>query len=276
MPVDSIGQLLSWKPEKQISIIEDGILLPETRLIIFGQAKSWKSMLSLYTAFSIANGTPWFGYKTTKAVPIKYQVELPKAIDRERVAKFAKNVGEYSPDIFFRTPRERVKLDTSMGKMAIAKDIEEVQARCPSQHIVLILDPLYKLMAGHISDEYDVKKFQDNVDEIKDKYHISLVLIHHSRLTRVDAGGDVVDLGAEEAMGSSYWNNWCDTMIRLKVTNPFTGANEVGVSFSLTRNAQTILQDFEVRWDRSTLQPCIIRQAALELGEPTIRDLKEE
>lgn len=276
MSIESIQQLLSWSPKKQDSIIEGGILLPETRLMIFGQAKAWKSMLSLYTAFALANGLNWFDYKTTKAVPLKYQIELPKAIDRDRVAKFAKGVNSYPSNMFFKTPQERIKLDTSWGMASLNKDIEEIKRRCPDHHIVLILDPLYKLMAGHISDEYDVKKFQDNMDELKDKHHLSIIIIHHSRLTRVDSSGDVVDLGAEEAMGSSYWNNWVDTMIRVKLLNPFTGSNEVEVTFPLVRNAQTILQDFTVRWDRSNLQPTIIKRAQMEVGEPSIRDLKEE
>lgn len=274
--IENIQQLLSWQPENRDSIIDGGILLPETRLMIFGQAKAWKSMLSLYTAFTIANGLNWFDYKTTKSVILKYQVELPKAIDRNRVAKFAKGVNSYPSNIFFKTPEDRIKLDTSWGLNSISKDIEELKRRCPDQHIVLILDPLYKLMAGHISDEYDVKKFQDNLDELKDKHHLSIIIIHHSRLTRVDSGGEVVDLGAEEIMGSSYWNNWCDTMIRVKLLNPFTGSNEVAVSFSLYRNSETELQDFTVRWDRSNLQPTIIKRAQLEVDEPSIRGLKED
>lgn len=276
MPIDNIQQLISWQPQKQDAIIEEGILLPETRLMIFGQAKAWKSMLSLHTAFCLANGASWFGYSTAKAVPLKCQVELPKAIDRDRVAKYAKGANSYPPNVFFKTPQERMKLDTSFGIASINKDIEEVKRRSPGLHLVLILDPLYKLISGHISDEYDVKKFQDNLDESKEKYHYSVIIIHHSRLTRVDSSGIIVDLGAEEAMGSSYWNNWCDTMIRVKLLNPYTGSNLVEVSFELVRNAQTILPSFQVHWDRSNLQPTVTKRAQVELGEPSIRELQEE
>lgn len=276
MSIDNLQQLISWQPEHQNAIIEGGILLPETRLMIFGQAKAWKSMLSLYTAFTIANGADWFGYKTSKATTLKYQAELPKAIDRDRVIKYAKGANSYPPNVFFKTVYERIKLDTSWGIASLNKDIEDVKRRSPDSHLVLILDPLYMLMAGHISDEYDVKKFQDNLNESKSKYHYSIIIIHHSRLTRVDSSGTIVDLGAEEVMGSSYWNNWCDTMIRVKLLDPFTEKRNVEVSFELYRNAQTLLSNFQVRWERSNLQPTVTKRAQAELGEPSIRGLEEE
>ena len=276
MPIDSLQQLLTWQPEKRASIIEDGILLPETRLMIFGQAKAWKSMLSLHTSFVLANGLSWFGYKTVKATSFKIQNELPKAIDRDRAEKYAKGANSYPPNVFFKTPSERIKLDTSWGIASLNKDIEEVKSRSPGSNLVLILDPLYKLIAGHISDEYDVKKFQDNIDESKTKYHYSVIIIHHSRLTRTDASGVIVDLGAEEVMGSSYWNNWCDTMIRVKLLDPFTEKRNVEVSFELTRNAQIELPSFQIRWDRSNLQPTVTKRAQIEIGEPSVRGLKED
>lgn len=277
MPIDSIQQLLAWQPEKQNAIIEEGILLPETTFMIFGQAGAWKSMLSLHTAFAIANGLSWFGYKTAKAATLKYQAELPKAIDRDRVAKYARGANSYPSNVFFKTVYERVKLDTSWGIASFNKDVQEVKTRCPDSHLVVILDPLYMLMAGHISDEYDVKKFQDNIKESKTKLQYSIIIIHHSRLTRVDSSGSVVDLGAEEVMGSSYWNNWCDTMVRVKLLNPYSGSDRIEISFDKVRNAQTILPGFQVRWDRSNLQPTVTSRAAVDTGgEPSIRGLKED
>lgn len=275
MTIDSVQQLISWQPEKRGSIIEEGILLPETRLMIFGQAKAWKSMLSLHTAFVLADGTDWFGFKTTKAATFKYQAELPKAIDRDRVAKYARGVNSYPPNIFFKTVQERVKLDTSWGIASFNKDVEEVKSRCPNQPLVVILDPLYKLLAGHISDEYDVKKLQDNIDESKAKYGYSIIIIHHSRLTRVDSSGAIIDLGAEESMGSSYFNNWCDTMIRVKLLDPFTEKRNVEVSFELVRNAQTLLPNFRLQWSRTDLQPTVTKRIQMEFAEPSIRELTD-
>jgi len=204
-----------------------------------------------------------------KCLAFKYQVEIPKALDRTRVAKYANGVNSYPPNVMFKTATY-VKIDSTYGQRELDKDLQIVQQRVPNQHMVLILDPVYMLMAGHISDEYDVKKFQSNLDELKAKYSMSIILIHHSRLTRVDTSGNVIDLGPEEAMGSSYWNNWLDTMIRVKVLNPHTGGNRVEVSFELTRNAEAQLPSFQVEWSRANLQPKVIKRSIVELDEPTI------
>lgn len=275
MVIDNIHQLLNWEPPQRESVIEEGILLPETRMMIFGQAKAWKSMLSLHTAFILADGLEWFGFKTTKTATFKYQIELPKAIDKERVQKYARSAQSYPQNIFFKTPTERVKLDTTWGRDSLTKDIQEIKKRCPDYHLVVILDPLYKLMSGHISDPNDVLKFQDNVDEVRAKEHVSFIIIHHSRLTRVDTSGGIIDLGSEEAMGSSYWNNWCDTMIRVKLLNPYAGADRVEMSFELTRNAHTILPKFFIHWSRATLQPKITKQTK-EYEDISIKDGGEE
>jgi len=276
LTIENIHQLLAWQPEHRESIIEEGILLPNTVTMVFGQPKAWKTMLSLHTAFTIATGSTWFGFKTAKSATFKYQAELPKAIDRNRVEKYSKGADSYPDNIFFKTPQERVKLDTSWGAAYLNKDVAEVKSRCPNQHLVLILDPLYKFLAGHISDEYDVKRFQDNLDEIKLKQNISIIIIHHSHKTRIDASGNIVDLGPEEAMGSSYFNNWCDTMMRARLLNPYTGSNIVEVTFELTRNAESVLPFFQVRWDRATLQPTVIKRGSVELtDEPTVKGLIE-
>lgn len=273
MPIENIHQLIAWRPPRQDPIIEAGILLPETRCFIFGAAKTWKSMLSQYTAFAIASGNDWFGYSTQTTTVLKYQAELPKAIDRDRVIKFARAADLYPDNLFFNTPEDRVKLDTSWGIQGLQRDIEAVMNRCPDTRLVVILDPLYRLVAGHISDEYDVKKFQDNLDDLKNKLKFSIILIHHSRLTKTDSAGEVVDLGAEETMGSSYWNNWCDTMLRTKLLNPFTTKDKVEINFFLTRNSQHIVPDIEVQWNRLNLQPNIVKTHKMETEDITVQGL---
>ncbi|KKL95769.1 hypothetical protein LCGC14_1851240, partial [marine sediment metagenome] len=198
----------------------------------------------------------------------------PKAIDRDRVMGYAKGINSYPPNVFFETPTDRVKLDTSYGIMTLEKSIVEVLSRSPDQHLILILDPVYKLMAGHISDEYDVKKFQDNVDMLLQKYPMTVILIHHSRLSKHDAEGNIIDGGAEDVMGSSYWNNWVDTLVRVKLTNPHTGADEVSVQFELTRNAYTFLPSFDIKWSRGNLQPKITRIHKLDFDDISTKRLE--
>ena len=259
--IDTIDDLINWKPPYIESIIEEGILKAGTGMIIFGEAKAWKSMLSLHTAFCIANGSDWFGYKTKQAVVFKYQSELPKYIDRERVIKY---MNSHRPDnILFKT-NPYISIDSSYGKKSIEDDIKVIHTRFPNQHIVLILDPVYLMIAGHVSDEYDVKRFLQNINEIKSTHNLSVIMIHHSHKTKIDSSGNLIDLGAEEIMGSSYFNNWADTMVRVKLLNPTVGSDLVEVSFGLARHAQKLLPPFQISWSRDTLHPTITKKSNID------------
>jgi len=244
-------------------------------MMLFGAAGTWKTMNVLHLAYNIAQGTPWFGFQTMPATVLCHQVELPKLLHQERFKKYKRGNKVTSPNVFFMTPEDDILLDTTYGLGELTKNIEEIQRRAhnPKLPLVIILDPLYLYLAGHISDEYDVRKFQRNINSLRRKYHATFIIIHHARLTRTDAGGQVVDLGAEEIMGSSYWNNWLDTILRVKLINPFSGSNIVYMEWGKTRNAQNFLAGFKVKWHRDSLVPEIIDRDIIEDDDPTIREL---
>jgi len=274
--IDNENQLLQWKPPVSPSeIIGDGILFPGTTMMLFGAAGAWKTINTLHLVYCIASGKPWFGFETSPATVLSHQVELPKFLFRERFIKYKYGNQMTSPNIFFLTPSDDVLLDTTFGLGELAKTIEEVQRRAhnPQLPLVIALDPLMLYMSGHISDEYDVKKFQRNVNSLRRQYNITIIIVHHARLMRTDSAGGVIDLGAEEIMGSSYWNNWLDTIVRLKVTNPFHGSDTIHFDFGKTRNAQRFLPGFTVRWKRDTLVPELLSKDLMDEEEPTIRGL---
>jgi RecA-family ATPase len=272
LPVDSLDELLDWKPTRQRQIISDGILLPETSLMIFGGAKSWKSMLSLHLMYCLSSGKDWFGFHTSKCSTLRYQVELPKAVERDRVEKFMSSNGSRPLNMYFETSPYS-KIDTGYGKQALEKSIKDAQERSPENHLVLILDPVYLLITGHISDDYDVKKLLDNINWLKAKYHFSVVLLHHTHKTRVNNAGEVIDLGSEEVMGSSLFNDWIDTMVRVSLTNPNTGKNKVRLTFELSRHAQKMLPTFNIEWDRATLHPKTLKREIITEEDVSIRNL---
>lgn len=266
---DTLDELMAWQPPEQKFIIDSGILHPETRLLIFGPAKrAWKSNLALHTAFCLAEGSEWFGFQTTPCLPFIVQTELPKALYKKRVQTYISHRRPLSHRVIFKTIH-RLKLDTPWGADVLEKDIALAQARFPNNHIVLILDPLYKLMAGHITDDYDVKKFQDNIDELKDKYKISIILIHHTRLTRLDARGYETDLGAEEMFGSSMFNNWCDTACKISPRTKYDDG-KVKLTFELVRHAESILPSLDIQWSRLTLQPTVTARGPIDLDSEEI------
>ncbi len=278
MSIDSAKQLLAWKPPYLGNpFIADGILLPETRMIIFGEAGSWKSNLALHTMFSISQGKEWMGYKTQPAVVLKVQAELPKYIDRERLVVYGASAGLLPDNIFFKTVGdtiggdERVKLDTTFGMQALAKYIEEVQARNPSAQLVVLLDPLKDVMAGKITDEYDVRKFQDNLNSLISKYHFAVIIFHHSRKRQAAGNGEgYLDGGGEESLGSIHWKNWCDTMLRSVIINPYSGSDIIEYRWEKHRNARKYLKSFKAQWSRGTLLPTILVEEAVDVEDISI------
>lgn len=274
MPVESLQQLLDWQPSQQPYIIDSGILLPETRLIFFGSPKSWKSIQSIHTGFHIATGTNWFGHKVSKSAVLIHQTELPKSVFRNRVFKYAASFPLKPDNLFFETSPFS-KLDTSYGLAAIEKSIVEAQSRAPGQHLVLILDPAYKLMAGNIADEQDTKRFTDNIDTLRTRYYLTVIIVHHSRKIHLDSSGGIIDLGSEDMYGGEL-QKWCDTAIQSKLLNPYTGGDRVRISFDLTRNAETVLNNFEVKWSRQTLQPEITKVITPEPDEPATPTVRLE
>lgn len=275
MSIDNLIQLRQWQPPyRPDALIEDGILLPGTTMMLFGAAGSWKTMSSVHLACCLARGEPWFSYKTTTATVLMHQAELPKFQAKERALKYIDNNHKSSSNLFFYTSEDNMFLDTTYGIKELEKQIDEVKRRADQDlPIVVILDPLKHYMKGHISDEYDVSAFQRNIDPIRKKKNITFVIVHHARLTSTDNAGQVIDLGAEELMGSSYWNNWLDTIMRLKVTNPFAGSDTIQMSFGKHRNAQNFHPSFTVKWKRSTLEPEIVQRDIIEDEEPSVRNL---
>lgn len=282
--LQSIHQLIEWEPPKVEPLIENGILEPESCMLQYGEAKSWKTMNSYYTMWCLANGTPWYGFKTTKCAVLRIQAELPQRQERKRVMKFASGVrfsngGDdtklaYPSNIYFRTEMY-LQTDTSFGISVLEADINRVKSRHPDLPLVVVLDPLYLMISGKIRDEYDVKKFLDNINLMRQKHKAAFILIHHTRLSHKDILGNTIEDGAESLMGSSYFNNWVDIAVESRLLNPRSGADRVRIAFYLTRNAESQLPELEVKWSRRNLQPTVEVSKMVEDDEYT-RDITED
>lgn len=256
MPYESLKDLMAWQPPLQDYVVDSGVLPSLTSMIIFGPPKSWKTMLSRHLAFCVAEGRDWFGFKTKPSIVYLNQVELSRSVNRKGMVKYANGAESYPSNLFI-SKDNYLKLDTSFGKALLDKDMKELRAKFPEHEIVLILDPLYKLMVGKLSDDTDIRRFLDAVDEVKWKHKLTIVIVHHSHKMRYDDKGIMIEGGAEEAFGSNMLQAWADTMIRLRVNNKLEGGNGVDVSFELTRHAEDELQPFSILWDRSNLQPTL-------------------
>ena len=277
MTIETVSELRAWQSPNTPYVIDSGILPAGSRMIIFGESKSWKSNLANHLGYCISTGTPWLGFKTNKCLVLIYQAELPKAVYQKRTVKFLdhceRSTNGNRPMMLFKTV-DYVKLDSTYGAASLEKDIKEIESRFPDYHIVIIIDPLYKVVAGRIADEYDMRKFFDNVDHIKNEHDLSEIIIHHSRLTQMTSDGKAIDMGAEDVLGSSMLNNWCDTMIKIKLLNPPPkAADTISLTVALSRHAESILPSFKLKWSRLTMQPEILDRSIASEDDMSVRDL---
>lgn len=251
----TLQEFMEWVPPDVQPLISGDILYPETNMIMFGAAKTWKSSIAYNMAKSLVTGTEWIGHRTQQCVVFFVQAEMPLGVQRKRLGKA---YSDYYTDALFKSSKfymkfdKTIKIDTTYGQQKLAKDLAEIRKQHPKEQMVVVLDPLYKMMTGKISDEYDMRKFTSGIEELAAKFRFACVLIHHKRLTRVDNAGQIVDLGAEEMLGSSILNDWCDTAIGVRIPDS-ADPDIITMSFPLTRHAEEIQHPMKIKIERSTL-----------------------
>jgi RecA-family ATPase len=285
----TIQDLSHWKPPSVTRIIGSGILNTGTRLLIFGDEGSWKSILSIHTAHSIATGSYWLGWSTQQCNVLKIQVELPMYSDRERTLKYCSShekifyhknlvgcktdsdianlkslahVAAYPPNIINRT-ENFIHFDESFGIASLDKNIRACISSLPFRPLVIIFDPLYMVMGGDINKEVDMKKFLDNINIMLTKYEkegcqLAAIIIHHNRKDHTDAQGQAINMGSQDATGSRALSRWADTIIRLDLDK--TNSRRVKFHFTKHRNAENDLPDLELKWHRETLHPQVVKR----------------
>jgi len=244
MKPESLGEFLAWKPPYIEQVIGNGILIPQGKAIIFGPYKSWKSMTAIDLAFRLATGSPWLGFDTTLSTVLIIQLEIPKAAYQKRVNKYIFG-NKLSPmNNLFLLTTQQLKLDKGWGIALLEQWIAEVKPQ------VIIVDPIFKVVSGRLTDEYDVRQFTDRMDEIIEKHKVSLILIHHEGKDII-VEGERFDRGADASFGSAVFGWWCDTAIELRTISP--GSNIVTISFPLLRLAEDEIKPIVVEVNRSNL-----------------------
>jgi len=235
------AELRLWQPPIQPYIIDGGILVPETKMVLFGKYATWKSMVTIHTAYTVANGKSWFGYKTNAASTYIVQSEIPQFQNKERVTKYITGNELDSPYVWHAW-EPYTKLDKGFGLAELEKELERTKAK------LLIIDPLYKFISGRLSDEYDIRQLLDRLDMLIPKYHITIIVVHHPRKSILVEGVEI-DMGGDDIYGA-YLQNWADTI--LKITSKMDA--EITLHFSKTRHAQVETpKDFNVKIDRDRL-----------------------
>ena len=172
-------------------IIDNGILLDGTILIIVGPAKSKKTFLTQNLGLSIAMGNDFAGFKITKPKKVLYYLaEGGYFPNRERLRKMAENISPDNTENFLIAFPPYMLINHKENYDEICKTIKELDAE------VVIFDPLIRF---HDVDENSATGMSEVFGKIKqliEKLGISVILVHHTGKVQSKGGrGSSVIIG---------------------------------------------------------------------------------
>jgi RecA-family ATPase len=237
----SLAEFLLWKPPARNTVLNAGLMYEGSKVILYGKYKSMKSMLASRFMLACSTGTDWLGFHTPQeGLKVLYlQLEVPEAMLQERflVMTGGEEYGVLEDPMIW--TEAFLKLDTDSGFKALEEALVEHKPN------VLVIDPLYKLLSGNISEQHHIGTLLDNLDKLIAVHRISLMIISHSRKPGTDKTTD--NWGSDDLLGSVLLSAWPDSVIKVERKK----GGGLTVSFDVVRHAKTQIQpiDLEVTDD---------------------------
>lgn len=241
---ESLTDFLAWKPPHIKQLVGCGLLIPQGKAILVGKYKSWKSMTAIDLGFKLASGQRWLGFPTHMSTVLAIQLEIPKFAYQERVLKYVLG-NKLNPSNLYFITAPTLKLDKGWGIAQLDAWINEIHPQ------VIIIDPIYRVVTGRLTDEYDVRQFTDRIDDIIERHKVSVVLVHHEGKDMI-VEGERVDRGADASFGSAVFGWWAQTLIELRKVGG-DNSSTIQVSFPLTSLAVEELKPLTVEINRDNL-----------------------
>ena len=250
----TLAELLAWTPPKEPEIIGSGVLPVKGKLVLAGEEGSFKTMFSLNAIFLISSGLSLLGLRTVPTRVGMLQVELSQASFQKRVRKFIENHKSLSSQNPHFATEADIKLDKPTGIAKLAAEVQKLGIQ------LLIIDPLYKVFTGDVSNWGDMARLLDNLDKLCWRYNCAVWLVHHKRKLRI-VDNAPADYGTDELVGSSALKDWADSIIRFTVK----GQDDILVEFLKTRTSEDIIQAKLVHFNRATLGFELVRRQEKEI-----------
>ena len=241
MKADTVKDLMEWEAPKVQEIIGNNILHPGGRMVMFGRWGTWKSMLAIHLAFCVSRGREWVSFSTSQAPVLMSQVEIPKIMLKRRLEKYTSSMGRYPENLWFLS-EAYLRIDKEYS----FKQFETIVA--VTRPKLLILDPIYKLFGGDISDNTQVLRMLDKLDRLADRFNLSIMVIGHVRKPNLRDDGSVPDLG-HELIGGSYIMDWVDTAVAVEQVSDVV----LNLHFVKVRHAEEDIGIVQVRVSREDL-----------------------
>jgi predicted ATP-dependent serine protease len=145
--------------------------------IVAGPPKVKKSFLVMYLAYQIAKGEEFLGRKITRPGPVlMVQEEDPERVIYERLKQLS---SKGSSDLHLLVPSRtgwHVKMTDPDAMERLESYIQEIRP------VLLTLDPLSNIYGGlSENDASEVARVLDRLRHWRDRYHCSILIVHHTR-----------------------------------------------------------------------------------------------
>jgi len=230
MEAESLAQVLSKRPQLPKHIVSGGVLVENTKAVLYGNFKSGKSTFLQYLGLCIAGGLPLFNserFSTVGSRVFYIQMEMPYLtfIQRLRSSSLA-NFSQVQEN-FFTLTKFWMKLDRDEGIKKLEEELAELRPN------VLIIDPGYKCLSGSENSVEDLNMFFDRIDVLMERFKFSVIMTFQGRKTQTLPTGEPRDLGDEEMRGSTAIGGWADSIMGLRRIGEKLDDTRRRISFTL-------------------------------------------
>jgi len=171
----TLKEIINDKTTPPKPIIDKGVLLDGTILLIVGPAKSKKTFLTQNLALAIAFGNDFSGFRIPKPKKVFYFLaEGGYYPNRERIKRMVKGKDLKYSDNFMLGCFNYLPIDNDEAFDMMYKLIAEAKPE------VLILDPLIRFHNADENSASQVSQVFGRLRQLIDKLGISIILVHHT------------------------------------------------------------------------------------------------
>jgi len=178
--ITPLSQLNPQDREKPAELI-DGVLHAGCKMIIGGGSKSNKTWILMQLAHALASGGSWLDFKTNKCRVLYVNMELLTSFFMERMD----NIDQSIKGVVAKYPDGGMENIDYWGLRGHNPDITTIrEAICsraaPMKYGAIILDPLYKIMAGRNENAAgEIAEFLNIIDDIANQTGAAVISAHH-------------------------------------------------------------------------------------------------
>lgn len=201
------------RPESTPVLIE-GVLHVRDKMLLAGPSKAGKSFALMELCGALATGGEWFGWKCNGARVMYVNLELTQTSCKTRFYDVFTTMGVGSPHI------GNVVVWNLKGKgRALSKLAPALVRRAVKNEIgVVVIDPIYKVMAGDENNAKDIGEFTNTLDRIAEDAGISVIYCHHH-----SKGYQGEKRSIDRASGSGVFGRDADAVVDMIELDPDEG-----------------------------------------------------